>query len=88
MEQLAEMEYIDKNLKSAKIRPSKSSDGYTLFFDREKDDALRGVVYYRGLNIINKRNSTAISRTDEMFDRLGKVQYVPKIDLKRVFIES
>lgn len=41
-----------------------------------------GVVDYRALNKISKRNSTPITRPDEMYDRFGGSKYFSKIDLK------
>lgn len=84
-ELLAAKEYIEENLKSGKIRPSKSPYGSPMFFAKEKDGTLRGVVDYRAVNHITKRNSTAIPRTDEMFDRLGRAKYFSKIDMKTGF---
>lgn len=78
-------QYINENLASGKIRPSKSPYGSLLFFAQGKDETLRGVVDYRGLNRITKRNNTAIPRCDEMFDRLGQPTYFSKIYLKTGF---
>lgn len=83
-ELLATREYIIKLLRTGKIRRSKSPYGAPLFFVKEKDK-LRGVVDYRALNRITKRNNTPIPRTDEMFDQLGKAKYFSKLDLKTVF---
>lgn len=84
-ELMAAKQYISENLASGKIRPSKSPYGSPLFFAKEKDGTLRGVVDYRGLNRITKRNNTAIPRCDEMFDRLGQATFFSKIDLKTGF---
>lgn len=84
-ELLAAKDYITENLKSGKIRPSKSPYGSPMFFAKEKDGSLRGVVDYRGLNRITKRNSTSVPRSDEMFDRLGQAKVFSKIDLKTGF---
>ena len=45
-------EYLDEMLRNGKIRPSKSSDGDTTFFDKQANGKLRIVVDYRGLNAI------------------------------------
>lgn len=59
-ELLAAKDYITENLKSGKIRTSKSPYGSPMFFAQEKDGSLRGVVDYRGLIRSTKRNSTAV----------------------------
>ncbi len=41
---------------------------------KEKDNKLRGVVGYRALNRINKRNNAPLPRSDEMFDMLGNAK--------------
>jgi hypothetical protein len=46
---------------------------------------LRGVVDYRALNRIKKRNNTPLPRSDEMFDRLGGAVVFSKLDLKTGF---
>lgn len=84
-ELVAAKEYIEQNLKAGKIRPSKSPYSSLVFFAKEKDSTLRGVVDYRALNRITKRNNTAIPRDDEMFDRLGSARYFLVMDLKTGF---
>ncbi len=58
--------YREDLLRNGKIRPSKSSYGAPLFFVKYKDKPLRGVVDYRALNRITKRNSAPLPRSDEM----------------------
>ena len=40
-------EYINKNLRLDEIRPGMSSDGTPMFFAKDKDGSLRGLVHYR-----------------------------------------
>lgn len=84
-ELVAAREYVDKLLRSGKIRPSRSPYGSPLFFVKEPGRALRGVVDYRGLNRITKRNNAPLPRCDEMYDRLGKARFFSKLDLKTGF---
>lgn len=84
-ELVAAREHVDNLLRSGKIRPSKSPYGSPIFFVKEPGQALRGVVDYRGLNRITKRNNAPLPRCDEMFDRLGKARFFSKLDLKTVF---
>ncbi|MEM7375746.1 MAG: reverse transcriptase family protein [Bacteroidota bacterium] len=80
----AAKEYVDSLLSSGKIRPSRSPYGAPLFFVKSKD-SLRGVVDYRALNRITKKNNTPLPRTDEMFDRIGGARVFSKMDLKTGF---
>lgn len=81
----ATREYIAENLKNGRIRPSKSPYGAPLFFAKQAGKPLRGVVDYRMLNRITKRNRTPTPRSDEMFDVIGGSSYFTKIDLKTGF---
>ena len=81
----AAKEYIQDLLKKGKIRPSKSPYGASLFFVKEKGKSLRGVVDYRALNRITKRNNTPLPRSDEMLDQLGGARVFSKLDLKTGF---
>jgi len=77
-------QYVESLLKSGKIRRSKSPYGAPLFFVKE-GDKLRGVVDYRALNRITKRNNAPIPRSDEMFDRIGGAKFFSRLDLKTGF---
>lgn len=81
----AAKEYVDDLMAKKKIRPSKSPYGASLFFVKEKNGRLRGVVDYRALNRITKKNRTPLPRSDEMFDRLGEAKVFSKMDLKTGF---
>ena len=81
----ATKEYVEELLKKGKIRPSKSPYGAPLFFVKENGKPLRGVVDYRGLNRITKRNNAPLPRSDEMFDLLGDAKVFSKMDLKTGF---
>lgn len=77
-------QYVESLLKSGKIRRSRSPYGAPLFFVKE-NDKLRGVVDYRALNRITKRNNAPIPRSDEMFDRIGGAKVFSRLDLKTGF---
>ena len=81
----AAKDYVIELLNNGKIRPSKSPYGAPLFFVKEKNNKLRGVVDYRALNRITKRNNAPLPRSDEMFDLLGEAKYFSKLDLKTGF---
>lgn len=40
------------------------------------------MVDYRTLNAITNKNRTAVTRTDEIFDRVSRAKYLSKMDLK------
>ena len=81
----ATKQYVVEMIENEKIRRSKSPYGAPLFFVKEKENELRAVIDYRGLNRITKKNRTHLPRTDEMFDRLGDAKYFTKLDLKTEF---
>lgn len=85
MELKAAKKYVEDLMQNGKIRPSKSPYGAPLFFVKEKDKPIRGVVDYRGLNRITKRNNAPLPRSDEMFDMLGDAKVFSKMDLKTGF---
>ena len=68
--------------KSGFIQPSKSPFGAPILFVKKKDGTTRMCVDYRALNDITVKNSYALPRTDELFDRLQGAQYFTKIDLR------
>ena len=67
---------MEKLPKSGKTRPSKSPYGASLFFVKQ-NGKLRGIVDYRALNGLTKKNNAPIPRSDEMFDRLGGAKISP-----------
>jgi Reverse transcriptase (RNA-dependent DNA polymerase) len=69
-------------MKKGKIRPSKSPYGGPLFFLKDGDKPLRGVVDYRDFNRITNRNNALLPRSHEMLDRLGGARIFSKLDLK------
>ena len=81
----ATKDYVKNLIEKGKIRPSKSPYGAPLFFVKDKDKPLRGVVDYRALNRITKRNNAPLPRSDEMFDLLGEAKVFSKMDLKTGF---
>lgn len=85
-ELVAAKEYVVDLLQKGKIRPIRSPYGAPLFFVKTGDGGkLRGVIDYRGLNRITKKNNAPIPRTDEIFDRLGGARVFSKMDLKTGF---
>jgi hypothetical protein len=81
----AAKEYVVDLMKKGKIRPNRSLYGAPLFIVKDGDKPLRGVVDYRALNRITKRNNKTLPRSDEMFDRLEGTRAFSKLDLKTGF---
>lgn len=87
-ELLEPKKYATENLEAGRNRPGKSPYGSSLLFAKMKDGSLRGVVDHRGLNRVTKMNNQPVSRSDEMFDRLGRAQIFFKIDPNTGCIKS
>ena len=56
-----------------------------MFFVKDKNKPLRGVVDYQALNPITKRNNAPLPRSPEMSDRLGGARFFSKLDMKTGF---
>ncbi len=63
--------YIENNLASSFIRPSKSPAGAPILFDRKADGSLKLCVDYRGLNILTIKNWYPLPLVKESLDRVG-----------------
>ncbi|SCO20140.1 uncharacterized protein FFB20_15872 [Fusarium fujikuroi] len=63
-------EYIQENLKTGRIRPSKSPAGSPILFVPKKDGGLRLCVDYRGLNAITIKNRYPLPLISEIMDRI------------------
>jgi len=73
---------LDELTQSGFIRPSKSPFGAPVLFVKKKDGTMRMCVDYRALNTITVKNSYALPRIDELFDRLQGARYFSKVDLR------
>lgn len=60
----ASNKYIEENLAAGKIRPRKSPYASPIFFEKDKDGKLRGIVYHHDLNLLTNRNKTVVPKTD------------------------
>lgn len=82
-----------KKLKNTPIpllrrRRSDQADIHSESFEfsvKEKNGHLRGVVDYRTLNHITKKNNTPLPQTDEVSGRLGEAKGSSKMDMNTVF---
>ncbi len=62
--------FLDKNLSSGRIRPSKSPMASPFFFVKKKDGKLRPVQDYRKLNEMTIKNRYPLPLISELMDRL------------------
>jgi transposase InsO family protein len=78
-------EYIEEHLANGFIRHSKSPAGAPIFFVKKKDDSLRLVVDYRGLNKVTVRNRYALPLIPTLLERLSGAKYFTKLDLRGAY---
>ena len=78
-------EFIDKNLKSGFIYPSRSSHGAPIPFAKKKDGTLRLCVDYRGLNRITKKDRYPLPLISDLLDAPGKARIYTKLDLRHAY---
>jgi hypothetical protein len=74
-------DFIDKNLKSGFIYPSRSSHGAPILFTKKNDGSLRLCVDYRGLNRITKKDRYPLPLIADLLDAPGKARIYTKLDL-------
>ena len=75
--------YIETNLKTGFIRPSKSPAGAPIFFDKKPDGSLQLCVDYRGLNNLTIKNRYPLPLVGESLDQLGRARRFTQLDLTR-----
>jgi len=78
-------EYLDKMLRTSKIRPSKSSAGAPIFFAKEANSKLHIVVDYRGLNAITMEDKYSLPLMPTLMEQVRTSQVFSKLDLKLGF---
>ena len=75
-------EFLDENLKTGQIRPSKSPYASPFFFTSKKDGKLRPVQDYRRLNAITVPNKMPLPLIKEVIDRLHGAKIFSKMDVR------
>lgn len=81
-EQKALDQFLEDNLKTGRIRPSKSPWGAPFFFVKKKDGKLRPVQDYRKLNDLTKKNRYPLPLISELIDKLKRAKYYTKLDIR------
>ena len=74
--------FLDENLKSGRIRPSKSPMASPVFFVKKKDGSLRLVQDYRKLNDMTVKNSYPLPLISDLVNKLSKARYFTKLDVR------
>ena len=77
--------YIETNLANGFIRPSKSSVGAPILFDRKSDGSLRLCVDYRGFNNLTIKNWYPLPLIGESLDRLRRARRFTQLDFTSAY---
>jgi len=78
-------EYLDRMLRTGKIRPSKSRAGAPTFFAKQANGKLHIVVDYCGLNAITIKDKYRLPLMTTLIEQVGSSQVFSKLDLKLGF---
>src|SRR5215472_4077424 len=74
--------FLDENLQSGRIRPSKSPMASPVFFIKKKDGSLRLVQDYRKLNAITVKNSYPLPLIQDLMGKVSKAKIFTKLDVR------
>ena len=76
--------FLEENLKSHRIRPSKSPMASPVFFVKKKDGNLRFVQDYRKLNDITIKNAYPLPLIPDIMNKIaaGHAKYFTKLDVR------
>ncbi|KAF8827051.1 hypothetical protein HHX47_DHR5000761 [Lentinula edodes] len=81
-EQKALDEFLEENLRSGRIRPSRSPMASPFFFVKKKDGTLRPVQDYRKLNDMTVKNRYPLPLIQELIDKLKNSKIFTKMDVR------
>ena len=74
--------FVDENLKTGQIRPSKSPQASPFFFVKKKDGKLRPVQDYRYLNEHTVKNAYPLPLVSDLVDNLHQFSLFTKFDIR------
>jgi hypothetical protein len=74
--------FLDENLKSGRIRHSKSPMASPVFFVKKKDGSLRFVQDYRKLNSMTIKNAYPLPLIPDVISRLSGARYFSNLDIR------
>ncbi len=77
--------YIENNLASSFIWPSKSPAGALILFDKKPDGSLRLCMDYRSLNNLTIKNQYFLPLVGKSLDQLGQARRFTKLDLTNAY---
>src|SRR6201999_1800136 len=80
-EQVELNKFLDENLKSGHICPSKSPMASPVFFIKKMDGSLRFVQDYCKLNVMTIQNCYPLPLTPDLMNRLQGAKYFTKLDV-------
>ena len=81
-EQTALDEFLEENLSTGRIRPSKSPMASPVFFVKKKDGSLRFVQDYRSLNAMTIKNQYSLPLISDLIHQLRGARYFTKLDVR------
>jgi len=74
--------FLEKNLRTGWIRPSKSPIAAPVFFIKKKNGSLRLVQDYRTLNTVTIKNRYPLSLISQLVSQLRGAKYFTKLDIR------
>jgi RNase H-like domain found in reverse transcriptase/Reverse transcriptase (RNA-dependent DNA polymerase)/Integrase zinc binding domain/Chromo (CHRromatin Organisation MOdifier) domain/Retroviral aspartyl protease len=74
--------FIQENLATGRIRPSKSPMASPVFFIKKKDGTLRLVQDYRALNSVTVKNRYPLPLISELVNQLRGARFFTKLDVR------
>jgi len=73
--------FLEENLCTRRIRPSKSPIAAPVFFIKKKDGSLRLVQDYHALNAVTVKNRYPLPFISELVSQLCRAKYFTKLDI-------
>jgi len=74
--------FLEENLCTGRIRPSKSPIAAPVFFIKKKDGSLWLVQDYRALNAVTVKNRYPLPLISELVSQLRRAKYFTKLDIR------
>jgi len=74
--------FLEENLHTGRIRPSKSSITAPVFFIKKKDSSLHLVQDYHALNAVTVKNRYLLPLISELVSQLHGARYFTKLDVR------
>jgi len=74
--------FLEENLRTRRVRPSKSPMAALVFFIKKKDSSLRLVQDYQALNSMTVKNKYPLPLISELVSQLCRARYFTKLDVR------